>query len=129
VGSYGLSQIDVDDIAKFQGQEGATVASTLGHELSEQQEKQLGKLGNDNAGYTKAHAVGTATENAIIGATRVDGPPTFKTDFLNRVNGSQNTNYNYPNGKNVTVTVNVVKNNITSVSSKVQNPSPVKKKP
>jgi hypothetical protein len=45
-----------------------------------------------------------------------------------RQTGSKDFNYTQ-SGKKVVVTLNINKNNVTSVSSKVENPKPVKKKP
>jgi hypothetical protein len=73
VGSYGLAQIDMDDINAFgEGTGYATSNGAFGHEIAEQTSKQ--RSGN-MAHYTKDHDAGIAAENAINGTERMPSEP------------------------------------------------------
>jgi len=118
VGSYALSQVDVDDVGKFGTGKAVSAAGALGHELVEQQSKQL-----DGKGYEDAHKDGINAENSINnsarGATVV--APGASQDASGRITGTFITTY-VKNGQNMSVSVSIRNNNITSVTTKIENP-------
>jgi len=120
VGSYSLGEIDVDDVEKFEGQIGVTAGGALIHELVEQQTKQLGKLGDNATDYEKAHETGIQAENKVNGSTRGAQGGALKQDIKGQT-GAATVNYTQ-NGNNIKVTLNVVNGNVTSVTSKIENP-------
>lgn len=65
-GSYSGEVIDIDDINAFGDGEAANKNSILGHEVTEQFEKQV-----NGAERPEAHAAGEETEKSITGYTRV----------------------------------------------------------
>lgn len=65
-GSYSGEVIDISDINAFGNGEGANQNSVLGHEVTEQFEKQVNGLGR-----SEAHAAGERAEASITGYTRV----------------------------------------------------------
>ena len=65
IGSYALEKIDIAGIEAFGTGKAVNQASTLGHELKEQKEKQI-----NGDGYKDAHADGIAAENSITGYER-----------------------------------------------------------
>ncbi|MBN8789500.1 MAG: hypothetical protein J0I84_20660, partial [Terrimonas sp.] len=126
IGSYSLQQIDVVDVAKFANQKGVSIGGVLGHELVEQKTKQLGGLMDTNSDYQKAHAEGIKAENKINNSTRKDSGSTLQENAFGQASGNLNIIYSQ-NKRNINVTVGVNNNNVTSVSSKFENP-PKKKK-
>ncbi|OMP74928.1 hypothetical protein BW716_32785 [[Flexibacter] sp. ATCC 35208] len=118
VGSYFQSQIDVDDVGKFGTSKGESAAGALGHELIEQQSKQL-----DGKGYNYAHQDGINAENEINGTVRgaTTVAPGASQDASGRITGTFITSY-VQNGQNISVSVTIKNNNITSVTSKIENP-------
>ncbi len=65
IGSYVLEKIDIADIEAFGEGKGVNQGSTLGHEIKEQQEKQL-----NGKGYNDAHQDGMDAEKGITGYER-----------------------------------------------------------
>ncbi len=65
IGSYDLKKIDIADIKAFGEGKAVNQYSTLGHEIKEQQEKQL-----NSDDYPSAHQDGMNTEKSITGYTR-----------------------------------------------------------
>ena len=112
IGSYALEEIDITDVENFGTGEGANKFSAFGHEVKEQQSKQL-----EGKAYPAAHADGEAAEKSITGYTRQSAlaPTTNATqDARGRVSGNIDVLY-----KNSTSTVkaslNLTNNNVTKV--------------
>ena len=120
VGSYKLQEIDVDDVEKFEGQIGVTAGGVMIHELVEQATKQLGKLGESMTDYDKAHETGIQAENKVNGSTRGAQGGSMRDDMKGQT-GTATVNY-MQNDNNIKVTLNVVNGNVTSVTSKIENP-------
>lgn len=121
VGSYELEQIDVDDVDQFRNKEGASIGGALGHELREQEVKQLVKLKNTRQDYLIAHEEAIKAENLINGSTRGNAVSNLTQDFLQRSSGTLTIPY-YQYGRATNVTLNITKGNITSIESKIINP-------
>ena len=123
VGSYYLSQIDIDDVKQFDGKQGVTAGGALIHELIEQQTKQLNCLPDTKLGYDIAHSDGVGAENRSNGSTRnmLYQKDVGQTDNLDRFTGTTTLQYQQ-NGKNLYVSMTIVNNNVTSVQTKIENP-------
>jgi len=119
IGSYNLEEIDITDINNFGTGEGANKFSAFGHEVKEQQSKQL-----EGKAYPAAHADGEAAEKQITGYTRqskLASTTRATQDATGRVSGNVDVLY-----KNSTSTIkaslNLTNNNVTKViKTKVEN--------
>jgi hypothetical protein len=113
VGSYATSRIDIADIEAMTGGTGATDVGSLLHELVEQYHKQVKSTGY--GGETSgAHHEGILAENAVNGATR--GPQRVVTATPQpdgTIDATVEIPYTYPNGRVVTTTLTIVRNNVT----------------
>ena len=115
-GNYQLSRVDLDDLANLGTQEsvglgqGRTGGAVLAHEIMEQYRKQI-----HGEAYPAAHAHGTTSEGAAIGATR--GPERFRQ--VNATTLEVTIPYTYPNGRVVEVTWDIVNGNYVNVRRRV----------
>jgi RHS repeat-associated protein len=108
VGSYESGQIDIADVNAFGTGEGASKFSTFAHEVAEQQGKQI----NGNS-YGVAHTgSGIPAENRVSGSTR--GRTTGSIPFGT---GTISIPFYYDH-KTVTITIQVVNNNIIKLNRK-----------
>jgi RHS repeat-associated protein len=113
IGSYQLEAIDIDDINAFGEGEAVNRFSTLGHEISEQQSKQL-----ENKAYPQAHQDGFSAEEKITGFTRQPGlapSSSGSQDSNGRITGNFDTIHT-KNGRNIKVSTKIVKNNVIGVT-------------
>ncbi|MDJ0757506.1 MAG: DUF4157 domain-containing protein [Ardenticatenaceae bacterium] len=122
VGSYKLSEIDIDDIeALGMGQPGWDARAALLHELVEQRERQLGKTAvqrDFGSATSGAHGEGLAAELGMIGATLESdsGLVATTTHSDGTMDGTRTVVFRYPNGTRYRVEVTISHNNITNVS-------------
>jgi hypothetical protein len=113
VGSYAGSTIDIADIEAMAGGSGATDVGALIHELIEQYHKQVRSTGYGGES-TGAHHEGIVAENAVNGSTR--GAQRVITATQNpdgTIDATVEVPYTYPNGRVVTTTLTIVRNNVT----------------
>jgi hypothetical protein len=113
VGSYDASTVDIGDINAFGTGAGADKFSTFGHEIKEQQSKQLeGKNFND------AHADGKQAEANIKGSTRVSDNTSGATQNANgTLSGTVKNDYkDNKTGVTTTVSVTLDNNNVKTVT-------------
>jgi hypothetical protein len=120
VGSYVLSQIDLDDIEAFGSGEGVSSASTLVHEIEEQYRKQV-----HAETYGIAHASGINLENQVTGAVRGSEVPL--TPAVQHPDGTVSVTlkipYTYPDGRIVDVVLIIDHSKITNVT-RTERPRP-----
>jgi hypothetical protein len=114
VGSYATGRIDIADIEAMAGGTGASDTGSLIHELIEQFHKQVNTTayGGETTG---AHHQGILAENAVNG--RVRGPQRVVTATQNAdgtIDATVEIPYTYPNGRVVTTTLTIVRNNVTA---------------
>lgn len=112
VGSYALEKIDIADIEAFGTGKAANQASTLGHELKEQKEKQV-----NGDGYKDAHADGMAAEKSITGYDR-QPKMASTTSLTSNSDGtvSGNADVNFTKGAaTVKVSIQIQNNNVKKV--------------
>jgi len=114
-GSFEKQEIDIKDINAY-GSDGAmNKFAVLGHEIKEEQSKQL-----EGKEYLNAHEDGKKAEKDITGFTRRSDRPTTSSnatvDSDGKVSGRVGLGYaNYDTGKRVVVTATINKNNVTKV--------------
>jgi len=123
VGSYAGGTIDIADIEHMAGGEGATDIGALIHELVEQYHKQVNRTGFGGEA-SGAHHEGILAENAVNGTTR--GPQRVISGSQNpdgTISGVVEVPYTYPNGRVVTTTTTVVRNNVTGVTNRETTPA------
>ena len=94
IGSYKSEKIDIADIEAFGTGKAVNAASTLGHELKEQKEKQL-----NGEGYGDSHADGMTAEKSITGYERQSAMAS-STSITQNADGSisGNADVNYTKG-------------------------------
>jgi hypothetical protein len=117
VGDFQGSEIDIADINKFGTGPGADKFSTFGHEIKEQQSKQI-----DKKEYKDAHDDGKKAETTIKGVTRESDQSAMANSSANKnsdgtLSGTLNTNYtDNKTGKITKVSVKVNHNNVDGVT-------------
>jgi hypothetical protein len=126
VGSYATGKIDMKDIEAMAGGTGATDLGSLIHELVEQYHKQVKKTGYGGEA-TGAHHEGIEAENAVNGTVRGPQKVVSATQHPDgTLDAVVEVPYTYPDGKVVTTTLTIVKNDVTRSEDKVTNPGKAK---
>lgn len=119
VGSYATGKIDMKDIEAMAGGTGATDLGSLIHELVEQYHKQVKKTGYGGEA-TGAHHEGIEAENAVNGTVRGPQKVVSATQHPDgTLDAVVEIPYTYPDGKVVTTTLTIVKNDVTKSEDKV----------
>ena len=113
IGSYALEKVDIADIEAFGTGKAVNQSSTLGHEIKEQQEKQL-----NGDGYGAAHTDGMNAEKGITGYERqAQMAPT--TNIAKNPDGTLtgNADVNYTKGaETVKASIQIENNNVKQVT-------------
>lgn len=126
VGSYATGKIDMKDIEAMAGGTGATDIGSLIHELVEQYHKQVKKTGygGETAG---AHHEGIEAENAVNGTVRGPQKVLSATQHADgTLDAVVEVPYTYPDGKVVTTTLTITKNEVLKSEDKVTIPGKTK---
>jgi purine-nucleoside phosphorylase len=119
VGSYATGKIDMKDIEAMAGGSGATDVGSLIHELVEQYHKQVKKLGYGGE-TTGAHHEGIDAENAVNGTIRGPQKIVSATQHVDgTIDAVAEVPYTYPDGKVVTTTLTIAKNEVLKSEDKV----------
>jgi hypothetical protein len=126
VGSYATGKIDMTDIEAMAGGTGATDIGSLIHELVEQYHKQVKKTGYGGE-TTGAHHEGIEAENAVNGTVRGPQKVVSATQHPDgTLDAVVEVPYTYADGKVVTTTLTIVKNDVTKSEDKVTTPGKTK---
>jgi hypothetical protein len=126
VGSYATGKIDMKDIEAMAGGTGATDIGSLIHELIEQYHKQVKKTGYGGE-TTGAHHEGIEAENAVNGTVRGPQKVVSATQHPDgTLDAVVEIPFNYTDGKVVTTTLTIVKNDVTKSEDKVTTPGKTK---
>jgi len=125
-GSYETSKIDIKALETMAGGTGFTDFGSLIHELIEQYHKQVNKkeYGGEADG---AHHEGIKAENAVNGTVRGTEKVVSATQHEDgTLDAVVEVPYTYPDGKVVTTTLTITKNNIIKSEDKVTTPGKTK---
>lgn len=126
VGSYATGKIDMKDIEAMAGGTGATDMGSLIHELVEQYHKQVKKTGYGGE-TTGAHHEGIEAENAVNGSVRGPQKVVSATQHPDgTIDAVVEIPFTFPDGKVVTTTLTIVKNDVTKSEDKVTTPGKTK---
>lgn len=114
------------DIEAMAGGTGATDMGSLIHELVEQYHKQAKKTGYGGE-TTGAHHEGIEAENAVNGTVRGPQKVVSATQHADgTLDAVVEVPYTYPDGKVVTTTLTITKNDILKSEDKVTTPGEIK---
>lgn len=125
-GSYATGKIDVKDLETMAGGTGVTDVGSLIHELVEQYHKQVKKT-EYGGEATGAHHEAIKAENAVNGTIRGPQKVVSATQHADgTLDAVVEVPYTYPDGKVVTTTLTITKNNIIKSEDKVTTPGKTK---
>jgi RHS repeat-associated protein len=114
IGDYDSERIDIADVNAFGEGKAVNQYSILGHEIAEQEIKQV--LFDD---YDLAHSDGVNAENSISGYKRGDEDSSKLTDVSRKEKYSGQLNIKFKGKKDVvTATIHLINNNVVKVERK-----------